>query len=113
MTIEDMENAIISTAIDAILSASCKISVFDGEEYPVKRSSDKDEIVKALRSTGEDTLVIRDSDGVKIGVVYFIYGNDGHDVIADYTALPVIEDMLKPATDLADKIMREQVAFAA
>jgi len=76
--------------VDKILADGNCISVFDGEQYPVKRSYNKLDILKAMASTGEDLLVVRNEEGLKLGTFFLIYdnGSEGEPmiVIADHTA---------------------------
>ena len=53
--------------IDYMLAKQCTISVFDGEEWAVKRSTDAKEIDEAVRSVEEADLTIRNSEGKMIG----------------------------------------------
>lgn len=67
------------------------ISVNDGEEWTVRRSRDRDEVLEALASTGEDTIrvsrEIAGGSGAEVAVFWLIYGNDpkGEELISDYT----------------------------
>lgn len=63
------------------------VSVNDGEETTVKRSTDADEIANALCSTGEDTLIFHLLEGKSEGAIYLVWGNDpsGEELIADHT----------------------------
>jgi ABC-type thiamine transport system substrate-binding protein len=73
--------------VAAALAAGYTVSVYDGEEYTVKRSRESKKILEALASTEEDTLLIRDSAGERIGALMLIWGNDqtGEELIADHT----------------------------
>lgn len=42
------------------------------------------------------------ADANKIGWIWFIYGNDGHDVVSDYTTN--LEKVLQGATALAEEL---------
>jgi hypothetical protein len=85
--------------VAAALAAGYTVSVYDGEEYPVKRSRKSKEILEALASTEEDWLVIRDGAGERLGSLRLIWGNDqtGEELIADYTDKPEIEALANAA----------------
>jgi len=71
-----------------ILSREYVISVNDGEDWTVTRSSDEGQIMAALGTTEMDTIQFRDEFDDKImGRFVLIYGNDpeGSEVIADHT----------------------------
>ncbi|WP_316200995.1 MULTISPECIES: hypothetical protein [unclassified Bradyrhizobium] len=79
---EKIERQIAEKVIDDALAAGYTIDVFDGEEFPLKQSTDREAILKAMFSTEEDRLYLT-KDG-KRGWVWFIYGN-GYHLISDYT----------------------------
>jgi hypothetical protein len=102
MTDNEMELAIANKIVDDALATNYTISVYDGEDWCLKRSSNKAEIIEALNSTGWDQLKFRDSEGVYVGVVALIWGNAGWELISDYTVSPAMEDLLKGANELSD-----------
>ncbi len=79
-----VERMIAKRLIQELLAADFLLSVNDGEETVLKRSADKLAIFEAMFSTDEDYLIVS-KDGKKIGWIKMIYGNDGFDVISDYT----------------------------
>lgn len=106
-----IERAIIRRAVRDILAshdgAYC-ISVNDGEDWPVKRSRDLDEIMADIGQCDEESIRIRKVDSpsgsVSSGNVYFVYGNDGWDVIADHTDSLLVTELLAGANELADEL---------
>ena len=62
------------------------VSVYDGEEWALKRSRDLDTIMAALGSTDNDELVWRDASGARLAWFWLIYGNSPGELIADHTA---------------------------
>lgn len=102
-----IERAIIRRAVRDILAAhdgAYCISVYDGEEFPVKRSRDFDKILAEVSQCDEESLIVRhaDASGDKVGSIYLVYGNDGWDVIADHTDSPLMRELLTDANNLAD-----------
>jgi hypothetical protein len=98
-----IEKKIFSRVVKSALEKGLTLSVFDGEEYTVKNSAKYFEIMAEFSTTDEDYLVIHQNDD-KVGWVRFIYGNDGYDVISDYTANDLTEEVVEPASLLADKL---------
>lgn len=94
--VDTTELAIVYKLVDLILSNSWTISVWDGEAFPVKRSNNKKTIIEAMFSTEEDTLVLRNSAGEKVGSIYLIYGN-GEDLISDHSDNDTINHIVKLA----------------
>lgn len=95
------EKRIVSKLVTAALKANLLISVSDGEEFVVKKSSNKAEIMAAFGSTDEDVIVLRHGSaskafigstaepGARAGMFQLVYGNDGDDVIADHSDNPI------------------------
>lgn len=95
------EAAIIDGLITAILNRGYLISVFDGEEYSVKRSADRELIQKETAATCDTTYVLRTTDGVRVGFFWMIHGNHC-DVISDYSDSPTFDAIwneIEPLTD--------------
>lgn len=80
-----VERDIAHGLVNRVLSDGYTISVYDGEEYMIKRSSDAVAILSTMSHTGEDSLFIRDASGHMIGSVYLVYGNEPENLIADYS----------------------------
>lgn len=96
-----IEKKIAKAAIAGLLAAGYAISVHDGEEVTVKRSIIAKDILDAMFTTDEDILLAYKAGELR-GEVNFIYGNDGYDVIADYST--VLEPALKGAEEEANKL---------
>jgi len=81
------ERGVATRLVRAAIHAGYTVSVYDGEEYTVKRSRQERQILEALASTESDVLVIRDSAGERVGDLCLIWGNDetGEELIADHT----------------------------
>ena len=77
--------------IRAALAEGWSVSVNDGEETTVRRSTREREILDAMCSTGEDIITIHRNDddgGLRRGGSFvLIYDNDesGEELIADHT----------------------------
>jgi hypothetical protein len=104
-----IERRIIAQLIDTALAAGYLVSVFDGEEWAIRFCSNKDAIMKEMFATDEESLSFYSAEKVEgkrrcMGVVYLVYGNDGYDVICDHSDNPVTNELVKPATELADEI---------
>ena len=80
--------------IDRALSMGYLISVNDGEEWVVKKSTDRQQIVSALGSTDADHLMIRTADGKKLGMIYLVWGNSAEEVVCDNTDKPEINKLV-------------------
>lgn len=99
------ERRIAGKLITACLRANMLVSVNDGEETVVTKSTNKAEIMAALASTDADVITIYNGSqskafigsvaipGKRVGAFYLIYGNadDGSELISDYTDTPVCQ----------------------
>lgn len=93
------ERAIAAAVVKAALDRDYAISVLDGEDVTVERSRNPETILRAMRTTDEDYLLIHRRIGSgpngnehssmfnadHFGWVRFVYGNSGFDVICDNT----------------------------
>lgn len=81
------EARIARRLVRAALADGYSLSVYDGEEWTVKRATKSAPVLEALCSTGSDTLRLRDADGNHVGSFLLIWGNDesGEELLADYS----------------------------
>ncbi|MEY9235383.1 hypothetical protein ABIF78_007706 [Bradyrhizobium japonicum] len=93
MSIEQEKTA-AGRIIDRALAKGYLISVNDGEEWTVKKSSKRREIMDALQSTDSDTLMVRQADGAKVGVIYLVWGNSPDEIVCDHTDKPEICELV-------------------
>jgi len=72
-----------------------------GDSLELPKSTDKVKLLlDTMFATDDETLFFYKDDKL-FGWVYFIYGNDGYDVVSDYTCN--LEDVMKGASALANK----------
>ena len=67
------------------------------------RSTDRDQILGEMFATDLDQIVIRATDGTKLGWFLLIYGNSGFDVVSDHSANPICDEIwetvIEPLTE--------------
>lgn len=99
---QKVEREIAAQVIKDVLAAGYTIDVNNGEDTVIAKSADADKILAAMFTTDQDTLMVYEvtSDAASFGWVTFIYGNDGYDVVHDYTTN--LEAVMTNATKLAD-----------
>ncbi len=99
---QEVERKIARAAADGILSAGFKIIVNDGEEDVTGHLESTDDVLKAMFTTDEDYMVVvtRGDFPIQFGWVRFIYGNDGWDVINDYSVS--LKKYLAKANEIAE-----------
>jgi trehalose utilization protein len=96
----------IATAVVKAAVAKGYTFIIDngGDDDEHERTSTEEATLKAMFATDEDRLWVVDPKQPRpIGWVLFVYGNDGHDVICDYTAKPAIEELMVEADKIAKK----------
>lgn len=101
-TRQKIERLIVETLIKDALAAGYAINVNNGgdtEELP-KPSTNTDVILKKMFATDEESLIMY-KDHFAYGWVSLVYGNDGWDVICNYTTN--LEHIMGGAFSEADK----------
>lgn len=84
-TRQRIERLIVTAVINALLKAGFSITIENGGDTPeLTQSTDRAEIISHLFLTDEEYIIPVQS-GTRFGWVYAVYGNDGWDVISDYT----------------------------
>ncbi|ARK07588.1 hypothetical protein LAV_00213 [Sphingobium phage Lacusarx] len=92
------EAAVARRLVRKALEAGYTISVDDGEDVTVARSTDRKAILEALATTGADTLIIRDATGARLGSLYLVYQNGpGEELIADHSDNEAMEALYRAA----------------
>lgn len=106
MSIQDInERAIASKLIEDMLSNGNTVSVWEGEDWAIYKSTDHAAIMEALASTDSDWIYVwsRNSEGklIRVGKVLLIYGN-GNDLISDCSDNPATLALCEGAQALAE-----------
>jgi hypothetical protein len=96
-----VEMRIVKSAVKELLSHDFLLSVFDGEEETAHTSTDYKMLHDALMETDEDYLHVW-KDGKRFGWVRFVYGNDGYDMIFDYSVN--LDTFIAETNKLADSL---------
>jgi hypothetical protein len=99
-----LELSIVRRIVKDALARGYTVSVCDGEEWTVKRSTKLGEIIAATRTTDEDILRFRTADDALVGTVFLVYGNEPYEVVNDYSANEATEELMKGANALAAKV---------
>jgi hypothetical protein len=105
MKLISIEDQIIKATINALLAQNYKIAVDDGGGIALPKSTNADDILAAMRTTEEDYLLVHTpgSGYRRDGWVRFIYGNEDHEVINDYTVN--LEPVMVKINEMIDKYM--------
>lgn len=89
-----VEKEIYTEVINVLLDAGFGLSIDNGDnsggsdtdyEFEIHNSKDRAAILKAMYQCDEDRLFVHNDNDTAFAWVYFVYGNDGWDVISDYT----------------------------
>lgn len=110
---QKIERAIASRAVSALLDAGFTLAVAQGDETPCAPTRSKRQVMLELGECDDDRLLVYKADNIPTphttgrehpanGWVYFVYGNDGWDVICDYTTN--LEEVLKDTTVYAESL---------
>lgn len=78
--------ATYKTLVRNVLAKGASISVWDGEEWQVKRSVSYKQIIEAIESVEEAQIRIRNGEGSEIGWALIIpFAVDNDETVADYS----------------------------
>lgn len=78
--------AYLSLIKHAINDMGYTVSVWDSEEWQVKRSTKYTDIKDAIESVDASELVFRDKEGNRTGWAYIVlFGNDPEETVSDYS----------------------------
>lgn len=102
-----VEQDIVIRVIDAMLAAgySLQTDILGGDARPAQPTKDRDSILSEMMAVDDEFLGVFDDDPEDdrpIGWVRFVYGNDGWDVVSDYTTN--LESILAPINQYADTL---------
>ena len=71
------------------LTNGCCVSVWDGEEWQVKRATEYKSIIDAIESVEEAQIVIRNTQGDKLGwALVSAFGLEDDETVVDNTMTP-------------------------
>ena len=101
-----IERRIVRATVRALLKAGYLLNVDNGgdTEELAQPTADRHAILAELMNTDDDYLTVYKvhAPTVRCAWVRFIYGNDGWDVINDYTTS--LDPILEPVLTLADEL---------
>lgn len=109
-----VEHDIAERAIKAVFTGGYVVSVNNGEDFESKRYAydattgmqpSVDLVLMEMFATDDEYLYLWPSTSPQdkcFGWIRFVYGNDGYDVISDYTTN--LEDLLMPVNAYADTL---------
>ena len=108
-----IEQQIVQQVIQDALAAGFRLTVDNLEDSsPVRHSQDAGAVLAAMTRADENYLYLSrhaPGDHEYIGWVHFVYGNDSHDVIDDYTVN--LQQMLTNAEALADRLAADAYGY--
>lgn len=111
MTLEQRiaaEKRIVKAAVKGLLAAGFRLAVDNGgDELEVNPTFNQKDILAGLFHCDEERILVFPEGGIHqaneyMGWVWLVYGNDGYDVICDYSTN--LEGYLTEAAAIADKI---------
>jgi hypothetical protein len=101
---QEVERKIVTRLLKDAVAAGYWISVDNGEDEPTKNSQNIRKILKFMFQCDEERIYLHASEDEPLiyeGWVYLVYGNDGWDVIADYTTN--LQHIMAGADKISDK----------
>ena len=111
-----LEREIVIKTVDVLLAAGYALATNQGDgpdcNVPKVPTRDRETILKELMEVDDEFLGVFDKDSndeyhsMPFGWVRFVYGNDGYDVISDYTVN--LEEVLGPVNKLAREMAGDE-----
>jgi hypothetical protein len=102
---QKIEKSIARAFVRSCIAAGHTFGIDNGgDEDEMYRTTAEKETLDKMMETDEDRVYVYRTGAEKpFGWVLFVYGNDGFDVIADYTDKPEIEALLTEAHAVASR----------
>lgn len=99
-----LERKIVRKVAQALIASGYSISVHDGEEVVIESSKKLNEILAVCFSVDEESFFTHAPAGVHPSgsFVFFVYGNDGYDVICDYGVS--LEPVMRGVNEYIDRL---------
>lgn len=88
------ERFVVKQIVGRALDKGYLLTVLDGEDVPIQNSDDPEAVMANLGHCDEEWLQVANADGKRIGTIYFVYGNDADEVVADCTDKAEILELL-------------------
>lgn len=99
------ERSIVRAIIRNALALGYSVSVYNGgEKAEIHKATKFADIFTACMATDEETLSFFNAEGKRVGWVFLVYGNGGHDAICDYGDNEITRTILASAEALGDRI---------
>ena len=95
-----LEQRITMMFVQALLNAGYAIDVDDGEEIILRGSTEFETIHAAMFSTDENVVSARSK--YSFGSMLFVYGNDPHEVLSDYSM--TLAEFLAPVEKYVEEL---------
>lgn len=96
-----LELTIVNALIARAAETGAKLAVhatYEENEY----SDEPYDVKSALFDLDDATVVVNDAQGESMGWVRLVFGNDGWDLISDYSAR--LESFLRPVLDVSNSL---------
>ena len=101
-----MERLIYRRVVRSALALGYSVAYYDAEdEDDYKPTRDEAALMKEFQAMDMETLDIYvpvNGELKLAGSIFFVYGNDGWDVIADYSDRPIISRVIEDADKLSE-----------
>jgi hypothetical protein len=100
------ERKVVRRTVRTLLAAGYAVTVYNGEDTPIRRSTSVNAIMAEVQAADEEYLyVLRKDDAgnyLRVGSIWLVYGNSGPEVIADYSVC--LEEVLAPVNAYCDTL---------
>lgn len=109
-----LENEIVFLIVQSALDLGFTVEHNNGEEITAiatpgeeTRAQSFKRLMGEVQQCDEEYLTIKDDKGLRVGIVYLVYGNEGWDVINDHTANDQMTMILAPAAKYIAELLSD------
>ena len=95
----EAEKAIVNKVLENALAFGYSFSLAESGEFLVERTKNQKEVTDVLFDMDEGFVNFYEGERY-LGAVYFVFGNDGFDVISDYNTSKEVTALVKAVADL-------------
>jgi hypothetical protein len=98
-----LEKRMTSALIKACLKRGFSVTIDNGEDKPIEKSTSYRAIINEMWQTDEEHVLIYDATGKRMGWFFLVYGNSGWDLVSDYSVTNACEaiwnEVISPLAD--------------
>ena len=101
------EKSVVRAIVKSAIEQGYTVSLSDGQEWTVKRSTSLTEVMQAIMTTESDSLRFRNDAQEVVGGVFLVYGNSASEVMADWSDNEITKAIVAKAVAKQDSLAEQ------